>query len=245
MKSEEIYSRSRLLLGDETMRRMDEIKVIVFGLGGVGSWCAEGLLRTGITHITVVDSDTVAVSNLNRQLIATAETIGQPKAEVMRQRLLSINPNAQVVAMAKEYSEATAADFNLNSYDYVIDAIDSVKDKALLILNATSASCTLFSAMGAALKSDPGQIRTAEFWKVEGCPLGATLRRRFKKNKTFPKKKFKCVYSKELLANRYTLPSEDPRKKAVNGSLMQVTAVSGLTLCSLVVNDLLRKQIES
>jgi len=95
--------------------------------------------------------------------------------------------------------------------------------------------------MGAALKSDPEQVRTAEFWKVEGCPLAATLRKRFKKNGTFPKKKFKCVYSKELLANRYTLPSDDPRKKAVNGSLMQVTAVSGLTLCSLVVNDLLRK----
>jgi len=101
MKNEEIYSRSRLLLGDETMRRMNEVKVIVFGLGGVGSWCAEGLLRTGITHITVVDSDTVAVSNLNRQLIATSETIGQPKAEMMRQRLLSINPDAQVEALDK------------------------------------------------------------------------------------------------------------------------------------------------
>jgi len=241
MEYRERFSRSLLLLGEETFYALSQVKVIVFGIGGVGSWCAEGLVRTGIHNLTIVDSDTVSESNINRQLPATTSTVGKPKVEVMREHLLDINPDANIVAIQGEYTETTAGNYNLNDYDYVIDAIDSIKDKITLILNATASTCTFFSAMGAALKTDPLSVRTAEFWKVEGCPLAATLRRRFKKLGVFPSKKFTCVYSKELKSNRFVIPSTDPRKKVTNGSLVQVTSVCGMTLCSLVVNDISQK----
>ena len=180
---EEIFNRTELLLGRETLHSIANKRVILFGVGGVGSWCAESLVRSGIHHLTIVDSDCVCATNINRQLIATTETIGHPKVEVLKQRLLSINPVADIKAIQQVYCAETADSFQIETYDYILDAIDSLENKVLLIQRACESSGRLFSSMGAALKMDPLKINIAEFWKVKGCPLAKALRQKFKKNK--------------------------------------------------------------
>ena len=234
MSDKNYFERTELLLGKTAMAALQSKHVIVFGVGGVGGWCAESLVRSGIGKITIVDSDCVATSNINRQLVATTKTIGMPKVEVLKNRLLEINPYVQINAIQRFYCEKSANDFVFDDYDYVVDAIDSLKDKALLILRACESKATLFSSMGAALKSDLKRISVTEFWKVKGCPLAAALRRRFKQNKQFPKRKFKCVYSDEVLKNKGMSTIEK-----ANGTLVYATAVFGFTLASLVVQDVL------
>ena len=231
----EIFKREELLLVSSAMDTIARQRVIIFGVGGVGSWCAESLVRSGVHHLTIVDSDTVCASNINRQLVATTKTIGQPKVEVLRERLLDINPQAEITAIRAVYNAETSASFCLDTYDYIIDAIDSLKDKAHLILAATQTSARLFSSMGAALKMNPSRISVAEFWHVKGCPLAAALRRHFKHNKTFPSKKFKAVYSEELLKNQ----GEQTESRA-NGTICHATAVFGFTLAGLVMQDILQ-----
>lgn len=224
------FRRIELLYGEDGLERIHNRRVIVFGVGGVGGWCAECLIRSGIQHLTIVDFDRVAASNINRQLPANTETIGMLKVEVLSEYFRKINPEAEVIAMQERYGEGSSLLFNLNNYDYVIDAIDSVADKAHLILAACDSETTLYSSMGAALKSDPTRIRTAEFGKITGDPLARALRQRFKKER-FPARKFTGVYSDEpRMKNRI--------EEKANGSLMQVTAAFGLTLASLVINDI-------
>lgn len=233
-------SRTELLLGADAVERLRNARVIIFGMGGVGSWVAETLVRTGICHLDIVDFDNVAPSNINRQLPALPATIGQSKVEVMKQRLLSINPQARVTAFNMLYTPDTADAFDLNTYDYVVDAIDSLRDKVLLILRATSSRCRFFSSMGAALKTDPTRIRVDEFWNAKGCRLAAALRARFKRSGSMPRRKFKVVFSDEIVENRGinndTYSTDKISKPTTNGSLMQVTATFGITLASLVIN---------
>ena len=237
-----IFRRSELLLGDEVMERIAQQRVIIFGVGGVGSWCAESLVRSGIRQLTIVDSDRVSITNVNRQLMATTKTVGQVKVEVLKERLLTINPSAEITALQKIFTEESASDFHLEDYDYIIDAIDSLKDKAALILLATSFPSTgegrrgpkLFSSMGAALKLDPTRIQITEFWKVKGDPLARALRNRFKKEKLFPKRKFLCVYSDELLENKRPIDPDDRG----NGSIVHITAIFGFMLAGLVIEDI-------
>ena len=143
---EGIFHRTRLLVGSSVMDVLSSARVIIFGVGGVGSWCAESLVRSGIRHLTIVDSDRVCITNVNRQLMATTSTVGQVKVEALRERLLSINPEAEIEALMKIYCEETADDFDLASYDYIIDAIDSLKDKVLLIRRATDTKSVFFSS---------------------------------------------------------------------------------------------------
>ena len=256
-----IFNRAQLLLGSDAMERLGNIRVIIFGVGGVGSWCAESLVRSGIIHLTVVDSDRVCITNINRQLMATVKTVGQVKVEALKERLLTINPMAEIDARQQIFSEETADSFCLESYDYIIDAIDSLKDKRLLIEMACQTKAVFFSSMGAALKMDPTRIKVAEFWKVEGCPLARALRQRFKRLKRKPARKFLCVYSDELLENKGQNASCGTEKcmcpkakngpgdaallnhewcssKAqINGSLMHITAIFGMTIAGLVVKD--------
>lgn len=138
--NENIFNRAYRLLGTPAMEVLATKRVIVFGVGGVGSWCAESLVRTGIRHITLVDSDSVCETNINRQLMATTETVGQVKVEALKARLLTINPEADIQTKHCFYNAETASEFNLSAYDYVVDAIDSLQDKALLLLNATRSS---------------------------------------------------------------------------------------------------------
>lgn len=241
----DIFNRTRRLVGTDAMRRLSESRVIVFGVGGVGSWTAESLVRSGIGHLTIVDADCVATSNINRQQPATVSTIGKPKVDVMREHLLDINPELDITAIQDMYTASTADNYNLSDYDYVVDAIDSLSDKALLILRATSARTRLFSSMGAALKMDPTRISVSEFWKVKGCPLAAALRQRFKRSGQMPRRKFRCVYSDELLPN---LGDEDDTSGAmsfgkvrINGAMCHITAIFGFTLAGLVVQDILKR----
>lgn len=244
----DILRRSELLLGTDTLRRLGEVRVLIFGVGGVGSWCAESLIRTGVRHLTLVDADCVAVTNCNRQLMATTSTVGHPKVEALRERLLDIASAADIVARQEIFSADTADSFHLEDYDYIIDAIDSLRDKVELILRATAlpASTTFFSSMGAALRRDPLQVRQAEFWQVKGDALARALRERFKREKHFPRRKFRCVYSEEQAmrnaAQADSLPPEEAtsfRKAQINGSLCPVTATFGLALSSLVINHVI------
>lgn len=243
------FHRTRLMMGDGAMERLAEMRVILFGVGGVGSWCAESLVRSGVGHLTIVDFDCVDVTNINRQLPAVGSSVGESKVDVMRRRLLDINPDADIVAIDGVYTETTAADFDLDTYDYVIDAIDSLRDKALLILRATASRARLVSSMGAALKLDPSRIAVTEFWKVKGCPLAAALRRYFKKHGEFPRRKFKCVYSDEIVPNRIA-DTTSPlvtgegvadgwalRKAQVNGTVAHTTAIFGFTLAGIILRD--------
>ena len=221
-----IFRRAELLLGDEAMNCIGEKRVIIFGVGGVGSWCAESLVRSGIKYLTIVDSDRVCITNINRQLMATSKTVGQVKVEALKERLLSINPQAEITALQQIFTAETADSFDIGSYDYIIDAIDSLKDKALLILMATQTQAKFYSSMGAALKLDPTRIKTAEFWKV----------------RQYPKHKFQCVYSDELLENKGTPPDdgEEPsmfNKPHTNGTLAHITAIFGFMLAGLVIQD--------
>lgn len=249
------FDRTRRMVGDNAMERIGAARIIIFGVGGVGSWCAESLARTGFRHITLVDCDLVDVTNINRQMPATDSTVGMVKTDVVRDRILAINPDADVTSIREFYTAETCSLFNLNGYDYVIDAIDSLKDKALLIREASRSTAVLFSSMGAALKMDPTKISVAEFWKVSGCPLAAALRRIFRKSGEFPAKKFKCVYSPELFQNRGDIThTYNPkaggnnaetvnltaRKAVINGTVAHTTAVFGFTLAGLVVQDILK-----
>ena len=229
-----IFRRSEMLLGSEVMERMAQKRVIIFGVGGVGSWCVESLVRSGIHKLTIVDSDRVSITNINRQLMATTKTVGQVKVEALKERLLTINPSAEITALQKIFTQETAEEFDLDSYDYIIDAIDSLKDKALLILMACRTKAKIYSSMGAALKLDPTRIQVAEFWKVKGDPLARALRNMFKKEKLFPKRKFQCVYSDELLENKMPIDPDDRG----NGSLVHITAIFGFMLAGLVLADI-------
>ena len=260
-----IFRRTELLIGNESMARLADKRVIIFGVGGVGSWCAESLIRSGIRRLTIVDSDRVCITNINRQLMATTKTVGQVKVEALRERLLTINPNAEITALQQIFNEETAFQFSIDSYDYIIDAIDSLKDKALLILMACRTQARLYSSMGAALKCDPTRIRVAEFWRVQGDPLARALRKRFKRDGQFPRRKFQCVYSDELLQNlghNATCGTEQcmchkaqngpgnpsllnhewcSSKAQINGTLAHITAIFGFMLAGLVVEDAIKQ----
>jgi tRNA A37 threonylcarbamoyladenosine dehydratase len=211
------------------MKALRTKRVIIFGVGGVGSYAAEALIRTGLTHLTIVDGDTVQPSNINRQLPATRATLGMSKVEALKERLLSINPDAEIEAVAEFYHDD---DENLKSkilhHQYLIDAIDSVDDKVHLILYASRVrGMKVFSSMGAALRFDPTQVTTGELMTIQGDALAKAVRARMKKIGLHPNKKIRCVYS-----------TEQAQRCETRGSLMQVTATFGLTLASLVIRDL-------
>ena len=219
-----MFTRTIQLLGEDGFRALQNARVILFGVGGVGGWCAEALLRTGIGHLTIVDFDKVDTTNLNRQVVATHNNIGQSKVLEMQKRLLNIAPEADIQAIDRQYNADTADSFDLTQYDIVIDAIDMVECKALLLYRATQAGCKVFSSMGAGRKTDPQKIRTAEFWKVQGCPLARALRTKMKKANLLPAAKIQCVYSEEISGDQ--------------GTLAPVVGVFGMTLASIVINDL-------
>lgn len=229
------------------MERLRRARVIIFGVGGVGSWAAEALVRTGVGHLTLVDADTVAETNINRQCEATALTVGEIKVEAMARRLREINPEADLELVNGRYTAATADSFDLEKYDFVIDAIDSLADKALLLLNAAAARRPgVASSMGAALRMDASQVAVAEFWKVKGCPLAAALRSRFRRQGVRPRRKIKCVYSYEpAMKNLGASTAPDGTmtygKVAVNGSLCHITATFGMNLAGLAISHIINR----
>lgn len=221
-----MQSRSQLLYGPDGLSLLRQARAIVFGCGGVGSWCAEALARSGVGHIALVDFDRIDPSNINRQLPATRLTVGESKVEVLARRLRTVC-DAEIVAIERRYTADDADAFGLEGYDVVIDAIDSVADKADLMLRVTSMQRPrLLSSMGAARRVEPWMVKEGEFWTVRGCPLARALRDRFKRQGVRPKRKFTCVYSEEQ-------PKGEPK-----GSGMAVTATFGMHLAALAINKI-------
>jgi tRNA A37 threonylcarbamoyladenosine dehydratase len=259
-----MFQRTELLFGKEKMEEIALKRVIIFGVGGVGSWCAESLVRSGIQHLTLVDSDRVCITNINRQAQATAQTVGEVKTEALKRRLLEMNPSAEILTLQKIYEPSTSDSFELDRYDFIIDAIDSLSNKIDLIRKATRTRALFFSSMGASLKMDPTRIRVAEFWKVKGCPLGYIIRKKMRKG-DLPAKEFMCVYSEELLENRGSGSScgtekclcpktksanGDPeladhewcsQKAVINGTVSHITAIFGFTLAGLVMQHIYKE----
>lgn len=246
-RERELFARTELLLGEDAMRSLASARVILFGTGGVGSWCAEALVRSGVRHLAIVDADTISASNVNRQIMADSTNVGEVKVAVMKERLLRINPEARIEALDTVFTAESAAGFSLGSYDCIIDCIDSLKDKISLILEACRTSALFFSSMGSALKTDPSKVRIAPFWKVRGCPFASIIRKRMRQNGTLPARDFLCVYDEEVLPNLGAAPDpeQDPglfKKARVNGTVAYITGIFGLTLAGLAVNALTDSQ---
>ena len=234
------FERTELLMGGEAMATLAKTRVAIFGVGGVGGWCAEALARSGIGHMMLVDFDRVAETNINRQIMATAESVGEIKVEVLAKRLRAINPSIDLDVRAQFYEAGNAATFHLEDFDYVIDAIDSMESKMSLIRHALSIpALTLYSSMGAARKIDMFAIRATDFRKVEGDALARSLRQRFRKTGGLPERRFMCVWSPEMRENKGTSGEK------ANGTVMHVTAAFGLALASLVLRDIEKRCTET
>jgi tRNA A37 threonylcarbamoyladenosine dehydratase len=233
-----IFERLALLIGNEGIEKLSCTKVLVFGVGGVGSWAAEALVRSGIGKIGIIDNDTVCASNVNRQVEATTLTLGQPKASVLKKRLLEINPECEVTAHDELFCLENANLFGIETADYVIDAIDTLKHKLDLIETVCNAGVTLFSSMGMALRMDPSQIKTASIWKTDGCSLARLVRQGLRK-RSFSGD-FTTVYSKELMTNSNEQMTDNTNGRRINGSIVTVTGTAGLMLAGLVLNAVIR-----
>ena len=235
------FSRSQLLLGAEAMEQLQKAKVAVFGLGGVGGHVVEALARTGIGHFVLVDSDDVSVTNVNRQIIATMDTVGKYKVDVMKERICSINPEAEVEVHRCFFLPETKDKFHFEEYDYIVDAVDTVTAKLELVMQAQEYGVPIVSSMGAGNKLDPTKFEVADIYKTSVCPLAKVMRRELKKRGV---RKLKVVYSKEearapkdeqLLQE---LHKECPDRRSVPGSVAFVPSVAGLILAGEVIKDL-------
>jgi len=244
MTQASFFHRLTLLVGPRAATALQESRAIVFGLGGVGSWCAEALARSGVGKISLVDSDTVCHSNINRQLQALSSTIGRLKTGALEERLKDINPSCEIRTFPHVFSKETAELFEIADADYVIDAIDSLKHKLELIETALSAGTKFFSSMGMAQKLDPTRIKTADIWKTSGCPLARLVRYGLRKRGF--RGHFTAVYSQERIPLREGVPAPDNAgasgtwdsgKKVINGTAVTVTATAGMVLASLVIQD--------
>jgi tRNA A37 threonylcarbamoyladenosine dehydratase len=236
------FSRTELLIGKEAMERLKRSAVAVFGIGGVGSFAAEALARCGIGRIALFDSDKICLTNINRQLIATRKTIGRGKADVMRERILDINPDCAVEIYECFYTAANASEYDLSRYDHIVDAIDTVSSKLTLIEEAGKVNVPVISCMGAGNKLDPTRFEVADIYDTSVCPLAKVMRRELKKRGI---RALKVVYSREeAIVPRETEENGcqnscgcPPRRQAP-GSIAFVPSVAGLILAAEVVRDL-------
>ncbi|MDG5813867.1 tRNA threonylcarbamoyladenosine dehydratase [Chitinispirillales bacterium ANBcel5] len=257
------FHRMELLTGSYTLNQLAKTRVILFGVGGVGSWCAEGLIRSGVKNLTIVDSDLVCVTNINRQVQATSKTLGCVKVTELARRLREISADAQITTIQKIYDNDTRESFNLSDYDYVIDAIDSLTSKVTLLESALKAKTTVYSALGASCKLDPTRIKVSSIWDSYGCRLGKLVRKRLRRRGV--RGDFKCVWSDEVLPV-YAIESgcgtgecfcpksirgeEDEEafihewcssKKQINGSAVHITATYGFMLSGLIIQDVVKR----
>ena len=247
------FSRTQLLLGKDNMDRLAEAKVAIFGIGGVGGYVAEALARSGVGSFVLVDDDKVCLTNLNRQIIATRKTVGKYKAEVMRDRILEINQDAEVEVRKCFYLPENADEFDFNEYSYVVDAVDTVTAKLEIIMRAKECGVPVISSMGAGNKLDASAFKVADIYKTQMCPLAKVMRRELKKRHV---KKLKVVYSEE----KPTRPIEDmaiscrnhcicppgaehkcTERRDIPGSVAFVPSVVGLIIAGEVVKDLCAK----
>lgn len=244
------FSRTQLLLGGEAMKKLSESRVAVFGVGGVGGYACEALVRSGVGHFDLIDDDKVCLTNLNRQIIATRKTVGKYKTDVMKERMLEINPEVDVTIHKCFFLPENADEFPFSEYAYVIDAVDTVTAKLELVMKCRELNVPIISSMGAGNKLDASAFRVADIYKTKMCPLAKVMRRELKKRGV---KKLKVVYSEE----KPTRPIEDmsvscrancicppgaahkcTERRAIPGSVAFVPSVAGLIIAGEVVKDL-------
>jgi tRNA A37 threonylcarbamoyladenosine dehydratase len=250
------FSRTQLLLGKEAMEKLSQSRVAVFGIGGVGGYVCEALVRSGVGAFDLIDDDKVCLTNLNRQIIATRKTVGRYKTEVMKERILEINPEADVRIHQCFFLPENEKDFDFNEYDYIVDAVDTVTAKISLVMNAKEHDVPIISSMGAGNKLDGSQFKVADIYQTKVCPLAKVMRRELKKRGV---KKLKVVYSEE----KPTRPIEDmaiscrnhcicppgaahkcTERRDIPGSLAFVPPVAGLIIAGEVVKDLVQEVME-
>ena len=234
----EYFKRTEYLLGASSMERLKNSRIAVFGIGGVGGYVCEALIRSGIGQIDIFDNDTISETNINRQIIATVDTIGKPKTEVMKKRLLSINPSSVVNEHNVFYSEKNSADYDFSVFDYVIDAIDTVSSKIELILRCNEKNTKIISCMGTGNKLDPTRLEISDISKTSVCPLARVMRYELKKRNI---KKLKVLYSKEIPIKPNVCGEEEipSGKRSIPGSTAFVPSVAGLIIASEVVKDII------
>lgn len=242
----ETFSRTELLIGKEAVDLLSNKRVAVFGVGGVGGYVCEALVRSGVGAFDLIDKDTVSISNLNRQIIALRSTIGRAKTEVMKERMLDINPECKVEVHECFFLPENADEFDFTSYDYVVDAVDTVTAKLEIIMRCQAAGTPVISAMGAGNKLDPTGFMVADIYKTSVCPLAKVMRRELKKRGV---KKLKVVYSQEeprrLMENNSDkddvseIENVNPRK-VTPGSIAFAPAAAGLAIASEVIKDLIK-----
>lgn len=231
----EQFCRSTMLLGEEAIERLAKKRVAVFGVGGVGSFCTEALARAGIGGLALFDSDVVAVSNINRQIIALHSTIGRPKAVVMRERILDINPDASVETHQVFYTPENADAFDLSGYDYIVDAIDTVSAKLELIGRATKLGVPIISSMGTGNKLDPSRFAIADIYSTSVCPLAKVMRYELRRKGI---RSLKVLYSTETAMTPKSFEPPAPGRRQTPGSISFVPSVAGLMIAGEVVRDL-------
>lgn len=230
------FDRTQLLLGEASMDILNNSSVAVFGVGGVGGYVAEALVRSGIGSIDIIDNDKVSETNINRQIIATTKTVGQYKVDVLKQRILEINPDCKVTAYKCFYLPETKNEFDFSSYDYIVDAVDTVTAKIQLVLEAGDKKVPIISSMGAGNKLNPAEFEVTDISKTSVCPLAKVMRRELKKRGV---NHLKVVYSKEPPV-KPGISEEVTGKRAVPGSVAFVPSVVGMIIASEVVKDLIK-----
>ena len=238
---EEAFIRSKMLFGEDSIEWLSRKKVIVFGVGGVGGHAAEVLARSGIGEIHLLDHDEVSVTNINRQMVATTKTIGRKKVDVMRERILDINPECKVEIFDMFYlpTEEEKDAFVLEGYDYIIDAIDTISAKIDLAVRAQQLGIGIISAMGAGNKVDPTKFEVSDIYKTSVCPLAKVMRRELKNRRI---KKLKVVYSKEIPRKPGIIEAIKEGSRPAPGSCAFVPGVVGMIMAGEVVKDLLQKE---
>jgi len=232
----ETFSRTQLLIGKEGIEKLAKSRVAVFGVGGVGGYVIEALARSAVGYIDIIDNDTVCESNINRQIIATTKTLGRLKVDVAKERILEINPDANVKAYNMFFTPQNAHEFDFKNYDYIIDAIDTVSGKLALIEKAKEHKIPIICSMGAGNKLDPTKFEVSDISKTTVCPLARVIRTELKKRKITD---VKVVYSKETPIKPNTSGEENFSKKQIPGSIAFVPSVVGLIIAGEVIKDLI------
>lgn len=234
------FSRSELLLGKDIMTKLANMKVAIFGIGGVGSYVCEALVRSGVGSFILIDSDSISLSNVNRQIHATLKTVGKSKVEVMKERMLEINPECNIITYEEFYLPDKHSDIITDDISYIVDAIDTVSAKIDIICEASRRNIPIISAMGAGNKLDPTRFEVTDIYKTSVCPLAKVMRRELKSRRI---KKLKVVYSKEepIKIEDYSCCSDEIDKRMVPGSLSYVPSCMGLIIASEIVKDVMKK----
>lgn len=229
------FSRTRLLFGAEAMEKLRNSRIAIFGVGGVGGYTVEALARSGIGALDLIDNDTVGLTNVNRQIIATMDTIGEYKVDVAEKRIKSINPMCNVKTHKTFYTPETSCEFDFSQYDYIVDAIDTVTGKIELVVNARKYGTPIISSMGAGNKIDPTAFEVTDIYKTSVCPLAKVMRYELKRRGI---KKLKVVYSKEKPMIPVKESAEQTSKRQVPGSTAFVPSVVGLIIAGEIIKDI-------